>query len=181
MKWRQQNLPNSGMLSALFTRTTSRRAPIQLNSTTITAIPDEARLYQQLTSLRASLSTTRHELNSTAIALQRSTVTVPTLQGQLRQAHTQLLMLQQEHRREAGRLHDTEVQRERQQRSMLKLRSEYSSVQAELRRHREEVQLEKQLARRAAEDSAHGWAVLLLLLLLALLLVKARRPTIVPL
>ncbi len=175
------------MFGALFPRPSrldARRAPIQLNSTTIPAVPDEARLYQQLTSLRASLSTTRHELNSTALALQRERSTaraVPTLQGQLRQAHTQLLLLQQEHRREAGRLHDTEVQRERQQRSMLKLRSEYSSVQAELRRHREEVQLEKQLARRAAEDSAHGWAVLLLLLLLVLLLVRARRPTTVPL
>ena len=60
---------------------------------------------------------------------------------------------------------------------MLKLRSEYSSVQGELRRHREEAQLEKNLARRAAEDAAHGWAVLLLLLLLVLLLVRARRPT----
>ena len=49
--------------------------------------------------------------------------------------------------------------------------------QGELRRHREEAQLEKHLARRAAEDAAHGWAVLLLLLRLVLLLVRARRPT----
>ena len=169
----------SGMLTALFPRGASRRAPIRLNATLMTAVPDEARLYQQLASLRASLSATRHELNLTALALQRERSTarsVPTLQGQLRQAHTQLLLLQQERRREAGRLRDTEVQRERQQRSMLKLRSEYSSVQGELRRHREEAQLEKHLARRAAEDAAHGWAVLLLLLLLVLLLVRARRP-----
>lgn len=161
------------MLSALFPRGASRRAPIRLNATLMTAVPDETRLNQQLASLRASLSATRHELNLTALALQRERSTarsVPTLQGQLRQAHTQLLLLQQERRREAGRLRDTEVQRERQQHSMLKLRSEYSSVQGELRRHREEAQLEKHLARRAAEDAAHGWAVLLLLLLLVLLL-----------
>ena len=158
------------MLSAFFPSTRSTPRPIRLNSTLV-AIPDEARVHQQLTSLRESLTNARRELNSTALALQRESWTarsVPTLQGQLRQAHTQLAMLQQEHRRGSSRLRDTEVQKEGQQRSMLKLRSEFSAVQAELRRHREEVKLEKLLAHRAAEDSAHGWALLLLLLLLLL-------------
>ena len=70
-----------------------RAVPIKLNATRITPI-DEASMHQELLGLRTALARERAALNATSQALLRErslTRALPKLQGQLRQAHAQLV------------------------------------------------------------------------------------------
>ena len=150
-----------------------RAVPIKLNATRITAI-DEASMHQELLGLRAALARERATLNATSQALVRErslTRALPKLQGQLRQAHSQLVKAEQQARRNAAAQQESTVSAERHGHSLLRLRSEYASVQSELKTHREEVRRDRHRVRLAQEDSDHGIAVLLMLLVLVLPLV----------
>ena len=150
-----------------------RAIPIKLNATRITPI-DEASMHQELLGLRTALARERAALNATSQALVRErslTRALPRLQGQLRQTHAQLVRAEQQARRNAAAHQESIVSAERHEHSLLRLRSEYTSVQTELKKHREEVRLDRHRVRLAKEDSAHGTAVLLMLLVLVLPLV----------
>lgn len=150
-----------------------RAVPIKLNATRITPI-DEASMHQELLGLRTALARERAALNATSQALLRErslTRALPKLQGQLRQAHAQLVKAEQQARRNAASQQESIISAERHEHSLLRLHSEYASVQAELKKHREEVRLDRHRARLAQEDSAHSIAVLLMLLVLVLPLV----------
>ena len=106
-----------GLFSSNQPKPKPTRRPIRLNATMRT-IPDDATMHLQLASLRAALAAARRELNSTSSALlkERSAArALPGVQGQLRQAHAQLMKLQQDARRMSGQLRDKAAQQERQE------------------------------------------------------------------